>query len=221
MKLNQRTISGQNDKCQFQFEIGWTCFQGQAPYFSITGETWELGKPRKERYSNGCGALTLGDYVPELAHLDKYHLVSTEQPMHYIANALYHASNRDHNGLLKGEKRQIKNGKTGQPAWHLVAVNRETGEEVELYTLDKTTNSVEQPYCKYTLEYRPWCIIGEGKEPDLQAARNSACWPDAELWDFTKEKLEARLPELMKQFKQDVEAAGIKWPETEVTNAET
>jgi hypothetical protein len=29
---------------------------------------------------------------PELAHLTKWHLVSTDGPMHYIANTTYHAS---------------------------------------------------------------------------------------------------------------------------------
>lgn len=211
----KRIINGENKDCQFKFEIGFTHFQGQAPYFSITGDTWELGKPRTERYLSGSGALTIGEYIPELAYLDKYHLMSTEQPMHYIANTLYHASNRDHNGLLKGERRQLKNHKTGELCWQLVAVHRETGEEVELYKLDKTIDSIEQPYCNYFVEYRPWCIVGEGKEPNLEAARNSAVWPDATLEDFTEEKLKARLPELMRQFRKDIEAADIQWPESE------
>lgn len=212
MKHVQKIIDGQNDKCQFKFEIGFTHFKGQAPYFSITGETWELGKPKIERYSLGCGALALGDYVPELGHLDKYHLMSTEQPMHYIANSLYHASERDHNGLLKGEKKQIRNGKTGLLCWTQVAIDK-NGNEVELYKLEKYQDSETQPESEnLTIEWRPLWKIGEGKASDLDAARKSACWPDASLEDFTKEKLEARLPELLKQFRTDIEAIGIQWP---------
>lgn len=50
---------------------------------------------------------------------------------------------------------------------------------------------------------------GKGKEPNLEAARNSAIWPDAELSDFTKEKLNARLPKLMREFKKAVESVGL------------
>ena len=141
MKHTQKIITGENDKCQYKFEIGFTHFQGQAPYFSITGETWELGKPKTDRYSFSCGALRIGDYVPELAHLDKYHLVSTKEPMHYVANSLYHA-----------------------------------------------------------------------KDNNLEFARASSVWPEAQLEDFTEEKLKARLPKLMEQFHNDIVAAGIKWP---------
>ena len=53
--------------------------------------------------------------------------------------------------------------------------------------------------------------IGEGKEPDLAAARRAAIWPDAELADFTREKLEARLPALMNEFKRDIESLGFTY----------
>ena len=45
----------------------------------------------------------------------------------------------------------------------------------------------------------------KGKEIDLEAARNCAIWPEAKLEDFTKEKLEARLPQLLKDFKAAME----------------
>jgi len=207
-----KIIEGQNNKCQFRFKIGFQHFKGQDPYFSITGDTWELGKSRTDRNSLGCGALTLGDYIPELAHLDKYHLCSIKEPMHYVANSMYHASDKDCWGLRKGEKRQIKNGKTGELCWERVVVDKE-GNEIEIYNLQKHKDSNTQPENEnLKIEWRPWCRIGEGKEPDLQAARRCAIWPDAELQDFTEEKLKMRLPELMKQFKKDVTEAGIEWP---------
>ncbi len=51
-----------------------------------------------------------------------------------------------------------------------------------------------------------WC---EAVEPDLEAARVCAVWPDAELEDFTEEKLLARLPSLMEEFKADIEELGF------------
>lgn len=212
MEQTKKIITGETDSCQYSFKIGFTKFSGQAPYFSITGETWELGRPKIDKYSLSCGSLNIGYYFPELAHLDKYHLMSIKEPMHYVANSLYHASNRDHWGLLKGEKRQIKNGKTGQPCWTMVAIDKD-GNEVELYTLNKYKDAETQPEDEgLTVQWRPLWRVGEGKEPDLEAARRSACWPEARLEDFTEEKLRARLPELLKQFRHDVEAAGIAWP---------
>jgi hypothetical protein len=197
-------LEGETDKEQYKMQVGWTVIGNQEPYFSITGETWELGKARIDRNSLGCGALTLGDYIPELAHLDKWHLVSKESgPMHYVANTLYHASNRDHNGLLKGEKRQIKNGRTGRPCWELVAIDND-GKEVSIYNLPRYVDAEVCPVLQMRFEYRPLCRVGEGKEPDLEAARRSAVWPDATLEDFTKEKLEARLPGFMESFKREV-----------------
>lgn len=179
--------------------------------FAITGDI-----DRKDRFgrwtedSGGCIHSDIAKRFPELRHLIKWHLVSDDGPLHYIANALYHASDRDCWGLLKGEKRQIKNGKTGLPAWHLVAIDKTTGDEVELYSLGKSIDSADKPECNYTLEFRPWCRIGEGKAVDLEAARSVAIWPDARLEDFTAERLTARLPGLMQEFYKDISAIGLK-----------
>lgn len=213
MKTNKKIITGKNKFCNYEFEIGFTYFENQAPYFSITGQTWELGKPRSDKYMISCGALSLKDYIPELAYLDKYHLMSFEGPMHYIANSLYFASNKDYNNLLKGEKKQIINQETGLPYWSLVAIDKNTGEEIDLYKIDKQVESKDKPSCQYFLDFRPWCKIGEGKEPDLEAARASAIWPEASLDDFTEEKLLKRLPDLIKQFKADLLKAGIELPQ--------
>jgi hypothetical protein len=40
---------------------------------------------------------------PKLSHLLKWHSVSTDGPCHYLANAIYLAGNRDHNGLKAGD----------------------------------------------------------------------------------------------------------------------
>lgn len=53
----------------------------------------------------------------------------------------------------------------------------------------------------------------EGKERELDAARSSAIWPDATdeelMSDDLKEKLLARLPKLMSEFRKDIEALGF------------
>lgn len=187
--------------------------------FSITGSEFVLetkyGQQKWVEGSGGCIHELIAEFFPELEPFIKWNLVSTDGPMHYVANTIYHAGDLDHNGLRKGEVRQIRNGRTGELAWHLVAVK--DGEEVELHSLPKYPDSPTQPPCHYTLEYRPWNRIGEGKERNLDAARSSAVWPEATDEDLVspglEERLEARLPALMEAFEKDMKLLGFLWPE--------
>lgn len=120
--------------------------------------------------------------------------------MHYIANTLYLASDKDCYGLKKGEKRQIRNGKTGKLCWILDSDSR----------LEKYVDSDTNPTGSVILKYSPLYRIGEGKELDLDAARRYAVCPDATIEQLqSKEALQARLPALMKEFKKDVESLGL------------
>lgn len=71
------------------------------------------------------------------------------------------------------------------------------------------THSFDKPKCEYILDFRPWYRIGEGKEIQLEAARNAAVWPNANLEDFTEEKLLVRLPHLIVEFKTTMENLGF------------
>jgi hypothetical protein len=55
----------------------------------------------------------------------------------------------------------------------------------------------------------------EGKKRDLDAARNAAVWPEATEEELIapglKERLEARLPALLMEFRQAVESLGFTW----------
>ena len=52
----------------------------------------------------------------------------------------------------------------------------------------------------------------EGKEPDLEAARETAIWPDAALEQLQdEEQLKARLPGLLAEFRAAVESLGFEW----------
>ena len=52
----------------------------------------------------------------------------------------------------------------------------------------------------------------EGKEPDLEAARETAIWPDATLEQLQdEEQLKARLPGLLAEFRAAVESLGFEW----------
>jgi len=69
---------------------------------------------------------------------------------------------------------------------------------------------------KWHLEKVP-ISFSKGKERELDAARRAAIWPDATDEDLTapglKERLKARLPQLLKDFRDAMESLGFTWPE--------
>lgn len=171
--------------------------------FSITAE---IGKGKAGGIEAcGCCHDAVAKHFPELAPLIKWHLCSSDGPLHYIANTVYHAGDRDCHGLRAGEKRQLRNGKTGQLAWQLEGNGR----------FPKYVDADECPTQTVTLRYVPWNRVGEGKDRDLDAARSCAVWPDATDDDLTEpglaERLEARLPALLAEFRQAVESLGFVW----------
>jgi len=182
------------------------CGNGQNT-FSITGEIQRKSDNGKRWLEDtwGCIHEEIQKYFPELGKYIKWHLTSSDEPMHYIANTVYLASNRDHNGLLKGEKRQIKNGMTGLPCWIL-----ENTEDLQQY-VDSETKPEETTSSGYV----PWCTDGEGKERDLDGARSAAVWLEATDKDLIdeglEEKLKKRLPQLMEEFRRNMESLGFTY----------
>lgn len=171
--------------------------------FSITANIQEHQNGRWRDYMGGCCHDEVAKHFPELAPFIKWHLCSTDGPMHYIANTLYHAGDRDYNGLRKGEKRQIRTGRTGKLCW-IRTVSAD---------LPKYVDADEQPTETATVTYEPWYRVGEGKERELDAARRSAIWLDATdeelLADDLKQRLIERHPALMEEFQAAVESLGF------------
>ena len=58
--------------------------------------------------------------------------------------------------------------------------------------------------CHYVANSICWADAG-----NLDHARRCAIWPDAQLSDFTEDALNARLPELMKEFASDLAELGF------------
>lgn len=172
--------------------------------FSITAEVRLPGK--RDIEAGGCLHGDIVKVFPELEPLIKWHLCSTDGPMHGIANTIYHAGNRDHHGLLKGEVRQIRNGRTGKPCW--IASKFEGQRYVD---------SDECPADTQIIKYEPLNRVGEGKNRDLDAARRSAVWPEAtdeQLCsppEVLKALLEERLPALLVEFRKAMEGLGFTW----------
>lgn len=174
--------------------------------FSITGGI----KGANNVGISGCIHDEIVKFFPELAYLIKWHLVSTDGPMHYVGNTIYHAGDTDHRGLRKGEVRQLRNGRTGQPVWEAI-VRDSDGIYHKVQGMPWLDSDVK-PDRNGNIEYIPVNLTGDGKTPDLDAARRCAVWPDATLEQLRdKDALLARLPALLAEFRKDVEALGFTY----------
>jgi hypothetical protein len=176
------------------------------------GESTVLHKSGKTLWCHGGGCChdEVAKHFPELAPFIKWHLVSTDGPMHYI----YHAGDRDCWGLRKGEVRQHTSrgkyqadGVAGVPHWELKIEGLPAKQDI--YAHEKPEDMV------LTARWVPSGITGEGKERDFAAARSCAVWPEATDEQLSAEPEELkrmlleRLPALMAEFKRDVESLGF------------
>lgn len=59
----------------------------QAPYFSITADLLEHGR----EVAGDCMHDEVAEHFPQFAPYIRWHLTSIDGPMHYLANAIYHA----------------------------------------------------------------------------------------------------------------------------------
>lgn len=184
--------------------------------FAITGEVYESyrqhGEPTvkhesgKTLWLSSCGCIhdDIAEHFPELAPLIKWHLCSTDGPMHYVANTVYLAGDLDYNKLREGETRQIRNGKTGELCW--VLDSPAPG--------NRYFDGPEPPQ-DVVLKWKPFCHVGKGKARELDAARSCAIWPDATDEDLTapglEDRLLARYPALMDEFRAAVESLGFTY----------
>lgn len=163
--------------------------------FSIVADIMENGI----REAGGCCHEEVAAAFPELAPLIKWHLVSSDGPMHYIANTVYHA-------LEHGPKY----------AWVYYSGQRDPlgiddkSERLLSYAKADLAKKAEgQP--GYRVQWDEKTV----KVSNLDHARSSAVWPDATDEELTapglKERLEARLPALMAEFRAAVESLGFTW----------
>lgn len=140
-EFGPRTIKLKGEDITVRAHVRWDdrCKNGHNT-FSITGEYLDRRYQNWSSAAGGCIRDEISAAFPELKKYIKWHLVSSDGPLHYVANALY------------------------------------------------------------------WI-----KEGNLEYARSTAIWPDAELSDFTEEKLLTRLPSLMSMFKHDIESLGFTY----------
>lgn len=203
VETRERVIDGRKVKVTAKAEF-YSLGGTQQPYFSVTVENaWEI-LPRGGRRNLGCGCMhdLIEKVFPEWKHMLKWHLVSADKPMHYVENSMYHASEKDCWGFLKGQQKTDK--KSGLPLWSI------RPQPLHSYTQGATREEAIAAYVN-TLIVEP--VVGEGKVPEFNHFRSAAVWPDIsdaqiiELRDSgkLKEALVERLPALMDQFYNEMQ----------------
>ena len=144
--------------------------------FSITGDYTEPG----HSWNNGGGGCIHDEIVaafPELAPLIKWHLCSSDGPMHYVANTTYHAT---------------QHGPKSAWVYHEDKANGIESRCVKYCNIDEA-----QKICA-TAGYTMKIDEKTAKEANLEFARSNAIWPDATQEQLLNEAaLMARLPALM------------------------
>lgn len=259
-----RPIAGYGTHGRMMVEIRFddSCGNGHNS-FAITASVYtDESSRRRDCAACGCLHEDIARVFPELAGLIQWHLWSTDGGLHYIANAAYHASNRDHHGCLAGEPwawdeavrfgpnpilhklnkafakflQDCRKGVHGEFDFEVIRVDHKErghtgkyqfgpkftfggyGKDWHQCPFDSEDEAMRFLRALQTCEptfQKVACQWGEGKVRDFEAARNAANWPEATEEELSspnlKEMLAARLPDLLRRFKADVEACGLRW----------
>ena len=151
--------------------------------------------------SGGCLHDEVSEHIPELAPFIKWHLTSTNGPMHYVDNTIYHATE------LGPKSAWVYFDDPANGIKEKVMKYCDIAEAIEICTgQSKTFNYVSGSGYRYEIDEKT------GKKADIDAARKCAVWPEA-----TKEQLQdkaqliSRLPALLAEFKKAVESLGMEY----------
>lgn len=160
--------------------------------FAITADISDNGR----EYMGGCCHDEIALRFPELAHLIKWHLVSTDGPMHYLANTMYYADEH-------GPDRAFVYFQDTDP------LGIGGGKERLLSYCDEAKARMAEGRPGYRVEWDQ----KTAKVANIDYARSSAVWPDATIDQLRdKSALMARLPALMSEFHLDMMRCGFVWP---------
>ncbi len=189
-KLARVCNIGGHEKLVVQIRFDDHCGNGYNS-FAITAEHKING------HVDACGCIhdMIAKHFPELRPYLKWHLCSVQGPLHYLANTIFLAGDRDCWGDKAG-RQQIN--KAGEPLWQFNGPG-------------KTLCGGEKPTDTGT--WTP--VTGVGKERELALARNCAIWPDATEDDLTapglENRLKLRLHGLIREFRTAIESIGLEW----------
>ena len=208
------TRAGHKYRITAELRFDDSCRNGHES-FLITVTTAHFNRGSWRDHASGCIHDEILIHFPELSALIKWHLTSTDGPMHYLANTAYLASDRDHNGLrVREEKPLLTGGKPGAFNWYISAIL--DGKPIK--ALPTLMSGAEKPTGVFSAVWMKHMIKGTGKARELEAARSAAVWLDATDEELSADKAEltaallARLPGLLAAFRADMLGAGLTWP---------
>ena len=145
------------------------------------------------------------ELIPELQPYLKWHLVSTDGPLYYLANTLYLAKSHGPTHAWVYEKSRV----TG--AW--ITAGYYPVDQAK----DKAKQFPEASDVKIEIDEKT------AKTADYDAARSVAIWPNATDEELAspdlEDKLKARLPALMREFQSAVEELGFEYTEVPIQKA--
>lgn len=199
-----RSVQGYGPGAKMRVNIRFddNCKNGHMT-FAITADVDKYsGGVKVHELAGGCMHDEIAQAFPELAPLIKWHLVSTDGPMHYVANTCYHALQHGANRAWVYYTGPIDPLKLGGLRERLLC-----------YSSDVNKIKEAEDWPGYRVQWDEKTI----KVQNLDYARSSACWPEAtdEQLSLPKEELTAlllaRLPGLMAEFRADVEKIGFLW----------
>lgn len=109
VKLNFQDKSIDEGKLDLVVDIRYDdqCGNGHNS-FAITGTVYKAGRRSDSAWLvGGCVHEIIEKHLPHLAKYIKWHGVSSDGPMHFLANTLWHASDCDHEGRKAGDPTEV------------------------------------------------------------------------------------------------------------------
>jgi len=170
--------------------------------FSITAEvTTNESRRRHDIAAGGCLHDEIEEVFPELSPLIKWHLCSTDGPMHYVENTIYHAKENSptHAWVYF----------TGQ--FDPLGISEEKERLLGYLKAEKASKAEGVPGYRIEWDHKT------AKVRNLDHARSSAVWyeaTDEQLCadpETLRASLESRLPALLDAFRMSTEGAGFTW----------
>ena len=97
------TENGQKYRIKPKIRFDDECGNGHNTFAMTADVDREGGTGRWSENSGGCLHDEIAKHYPEYAKYIKWHLCSTDGPLHYVSNTTYLAGDRDYNGRVKNE----------------------------------------------------------------------------------------------------------------------
>lgn len=195
---NRLPVDGEGLPLDLVVKLRWDdcCGNGRNSFgVQVAGYNAGVAKIDRNAHFQGSALKEICRYIPELAHITKWHMMDADGPMHYTANTIYHASEiKKHQHFVYLSDEVLKNQRV------LLGLFDDEG-----------LQAVRKRFEDFDLEVAT-SLTPDSKDADIEAARRTAIWPEASLEELRDaEKLNARLPALMAEFKRDIEALGFTY----------